>query len=109
MSSKSKPVHSHEFEAAGLARWSAKVGKDGLVSIKDEASGVETQATAWTVDEDAVRFSLPGDNGLRVIEKGKPGFDEMVKALGKAPEPEVSSATGSKPATEKAVPGRSDG
>lgn len=79
-----KPRSPAALKKAGDARWTARV-KDGIVLVKDMASGEEVQATAYTVDGDAVRFALPGDNGLRQILREEPGFDAFVKALEKSP------------------------
>lgn len=98
--------HAHELAEAGEARWSARV-KDGLVLIKDLASGEEVQATAFTVEGATLSFALPGDNGLRTLRKGEPGFDGLEKVLSKAlnAPSEAPTSTASKPSNEKAVPG----
>ena len=83
MSSNFKPRSVSALVKAGDPRWEARV-KDGLVFVRDMASGVEAQASAYTIDGDAVRFSLPGDNGLRQVLVGEPGYDALVKALGKS-------------------------
>ncbi|KQS75017.1 hypothetical protein ASG32_07940 [Methylobacterium sp. Leaf361] len=84
MSTSFKPRSPSALKKAGDPRWSARV-KDGIVLVKDMASGEEVQATAYTVDGDAVRFALPGDNGLRQVLREEPGFDALVKVLQKSP------------------------
>lgn len=77
-----KPRHAHELEAAGEPRWSARI-KDGLLMVTDNASGIEVQSTAHTVDGSAARFQLPGDNGLRELRSDQPGYAEFVAVLQK--------------------------
>ncbi len=84
MTTSFKPRSPSALKKAGDARWTARV-KDGIVLVKDMASGEEVQATAYTVDGDAVRFALPGDNGLRQVLREEPGFDAFVKVLQKSP------------------------
>ncbi|TXN59385.1 hypothetical protein [Methylobacterium sp. WL2] len=78
-----KPRSVSALVKSGDPRWEARV-KDGLLLVRDMASGEEKHATAYTIDGDAVRFSLPGDNGLRQILGGEPGYDAFVKALDKS-------------------------
>lgn len=100
--SNTKPVHAHELEAAGEVRWSAKI-KDGLLMVTDQASGEETQASAYTIDGPDVRFALPGDNGYRVLRGDQPGaeaFRKVVEKLTNGPSegdaaPKRASRTGS--------------
>jgi hypothetical protein len=80
-----KPRPVSELVAAGDPRWEARVDKNGLVFVKDMASGEEVQAVAYTVEPDAIRFSLPGDNGLRTLRATEPGYDAFAKALEKSP------------------------
>lgn len=84
MTTNFKPRSPAALKKAGEPRWSARV-QNGIVLVKDMASGEEVQATAYTIDGDAVRFSLPGDNGLRQVLREEPGFDAFVKALEKSP------------------------
>lgn len=93
-----KHRHAHELEAAGEPRWTARV-KDGLLMVTDNASGLEVQSTAHTVDGSAARFQLPGDNGLRELRSDQPGYAEFVAVLEKlhggvavAPEAAVPAA-----------------
>ena len=97
-------MHAHELEAAGKARWTARI-KDGLVLVKDEASDEEIQATAYTHDGNTVSFALPGDNGLRSVEQGKPGYDALLKVFKKAMGDVAETTERSVPANEKPVPG----
>ncbi|GJE78071.1 hypothetical protein [Methylorubrum suomiense] len=94
-----KVRHAHELEAAGEPRWSARM-KDGLLMVTDEASGEEFQATAYTTEGDGVRFSLPGENGLRFLAVGAPGHEEFLAVLEK--QSPLKSAP-AKPAPEKKV------
>lgn len=91
--------HAHELEAAGEPRWSARQA-DGLLMVKDEASGQEVQATAYTVEGDTILFSLPGDNGLRRLAPDAPGYAAFRKALEKGP---IAAKT-AKPAASKPAP-----
>lgn len=89
--------HAHELEAAGEPRWRARL-KDNLLLVTDLASDEEVQATSYTIDGNTIRFSLPGDNGLRSLQKGEPGFEAFAKVIEKGP----ISAEGEKPAAVKA-------
>lgn len=89
--------HAHEVEAAGEPRWKARFTK-GLLMVTDLASGEEVQAQAYTDDGDAIRFSLPGENGLRELRVGAPGYEDFKTVLAKSP---IDAP--SKPATEKKV------
>lgn len=96
--------HAHELEAAGDVRWTARI-KDGLVLVKDEASGQEVQATAYTVDADGARFQLPGEGGLRLLRREAPGYDAFAKVLNKASgiaDPAVEASQPKPAATAKA-------
>jgi len=89
--------HAHELEAAGEPRWRARI-KDNLLLVTDLASDEEFQATAYTVEGNTIRFSLPGDNGLRTMQASDPGFEAFKKVIDKTP----LAAEGEKPATVKA-------
>lgn len=80
--SNTKPVHAHEFEKAGVARWSARA-KDGLLLVTDEASGEEVQSAAYTLAGDGVRFALPGEAGLRHLAPDAPGYEAFKKVVEK--------------------------
>ncbi len=95
-----KVRHAHELEAAGDARWSAKL-KDGLLLVTDEASGEEVQATAYTKDGEGIRFALPGENGLRLLRRGEPGYEEFEKVLDKTGLDAPAAKASSKPANER--------
>jgi len=95
--------HAHELEAAGETRWSARIDEGQLV-VKDNASGEEVAASAYTLEGETVLFALPGENGLRRLEAGAPGaeaFRKVVEKLSAGPAPAKAA---SKPATEKRVP-----
>lgn len=84
--------HAHELEK----RWSAKVSREGGLTVTDLASGEETQASAYTHSGGEVRFAFPGDNGLRVIPGTDPSYAEFARA--------IDAVNGVEKPAEKAAP-----
>lgn len=92
-------AYEHELEKDGKPRWKASVSKDKGLVITDLASDQEFTASAYTHSGGEVRFALPGDNGLRVIEGSSPSYkslsaaiDKINKAGDETPEPVKSTA-----------------
>lgn len=92
-------AYEHDLEKNGKPRWSAKVTRESGLVITDLASGEEFQPAAYTHSGGEVRFSLPGDNGLRLIEGSSPSYkslsaaiDKVNKAGDETPEPVKATA-----------------